>query len=131
MFPGAKHFIVDRLGTPVGYLMLVTLEGDRLHLIDIALTAGARGQGTGTAVLTELIAAAREEQVRWLTLSVNVTNHGAVRLYTRLGFQACDQGNEPMASREMRLDLSSIIAPTCDPDQAAKAAHQQSTPPLA
>lgn len=53
--------------------------------LSIALAASARGQGIGTALLQALIAHARTEGYRALSLSVQAQNW-ATHLYERLGF---------------------------------------------
>jgi hypothetical protein len=47
-FPDANHFIVDRLGMPIGSLIIAALGDDRLHLVDIVLAINARGRGIGS-----------------------------------------------------------------------------------
>lgn len=104
-FSDGESCIIERDGIPVGRMMIARLSTDRVHLVDIALLANARGQGTGTDVLTALIAAVRADGYRQLTLSVAVTNTAASRLYARLGFQFADSDTDWPASRQMALIL--------------------------
>jgi ribosomal protein S18 acetylase RimI-like enzyme len=70
--------------------------------VSIAVAEGMRGRGVGGALLTALIERARHEDLRALSLSVEVDNP-ALRLYQRLGFTSVELvGN----SWTMRLDTS-------------------------
>jgi ribosomal protein S18 acetylase RimI-like enzyme len=55
-------------------------------VLAIAVVDGYRGRGIGTALLSELVAAARAEGVKAVSLSVGRTNP-ALRLYERLGWE--------------------------------------------
>lgn len=105
MFPNAETGIIERDGVPIGYVMIAQTGADDLHLVDIALSSHARGEGAGTDVLRALIAAARDEGCRRMTLSVALANTAAERLYARLGFAFCDTGAFGSMTRDMALDL--------------------------
>ena len=88
--PDAVDWIVevdhDGRREPVGRCYL--WAGPREHrLLDLAIRPEWRGCGIGTAVLNRLCADAAGAGVP-LTLSVWAANHGARRLYDRLGFAA-------------------------------------------
>ncbi|WP_164558096.1 GNAT family N-acetyltransferase [Massilia atriviolacea] len=83
-FPDAAYAIVERAGQPIGRLV-TEADGARLHLVDLAFTPSARGQGYGGSVLRALQAAAGARGLA-LTLSVLRANEGAARLYARHGF---------------------------------------------
>jgi len=81
--PGAEHRIVVVDGRAVGRL-LVDRPGDRLELVDIALTAEARGHGLGTALLRDLLL---EAQTRGVPVVLRVRRgNRAESLYRKLGF---------------------------------------------
>lgn len=82
-YPEADHLIVERAGCAIGRVLLSTGDGDLL-LVDIALLPEDRGQGLGTALLRDIIAAAASER-RPVHLHVEKSNP-ARRLYARLGF---------------------------------------------
>lgn len=75
--------IVEQRGAPVGYL-LIERHDDHLWLDEIALVAGARGRGLGTALVRLAMDRARDAGLP-LRLSV-LFNNPAQRLYARLGF---------------------------------------------
>ena len=91
-------------GSPDGSFAIVELDGERvgrlyLHrratetrIVDLAIVAERRGQGIGSALLSELATAADAEG-RGLSIHVEMFNHGARRLYERFGFRlAEDEG---------------------------------------
>jgi len=62
--------------------------GGTFALIDeLYLSPASRGQGIGTAMLRQIEAAMRAEDIRAIRLEVDRTNVGAERLYRRLGFE--------------------------------------------
>ena len=65
-------------------MWLVVDEG---HVCNIAVTPEARGRGYGRLITEALIALAREEGMRLMTLEVRRTNALAQGLYHALGFQ--------------------------------------------
>ena len=79
-YPDAETAIVLEDGEPVGTLTLHHEDG-RTHLVDLAVVAGRRGRGVGSAVLSGLLASHHR-----LTVTVWEQNLGAQRLYERHGF---------------------------------------------
>ena len=59
---------------------------DEIHINNLALRPGYRGQGYGTALLHHVLLEARRLGARRATLEVRAGNAGALRLYERLGF---------------------------------------------
>lgn len=90
-FPDATSLLIERMGEPVGRLLLQCSARD-WRIIDIALLPSRRGQGIGTSVIAAIAAAARRRQAQSLRLAVLVTNDAARRLYHRLGFVETDIG---------------------------------------
>lgn len=82
-YPGAKHQLILVEGRPVGQMM-VDRNGERIHLVDIALLPQVRGSGVGTALMQGLQEEAASAGLP-LRLSVYEANP-ARRLYERLGF---------------------------------------------
>ena len=72
----------DRL---VGYL-IVSRYVDAWHVMNLAVDEPFRGRGLGRRLLEQLIGDTRGDGTRGYTLEVRVSNHGAIRLYERLGF---------------------------------------------
>lgn len=66
-----------------------TALGERVALLeDMVVAPGARGQGTGSALLTHAIAWAQDQGVRRITLLTDGDNHAAQRFYAQHGFEA-------------------------------------------
>ena len=82
-YPDARLDLILKEGRPVGRFYVCDL-GPEIRLMDIALLAGERGRGLGTALVRWLLdqAAARGQ---WVSLHVESQNP-ARRLYERLGF---------------------------------------------
>ena len=83
-FPQAEYSLLVREGAAVGRLVLDTAS-DKVHLVELTLSPGARNQGAGSAVLGALQSMAALRGVP-LSLSVGLANVAARRLYARLGF---------------------------------------------
>jgi ribosomal protein S18 acetylase RimI-like enzyme len=82
-FPATAFDVIERDGVPVGRLY-VDVRVTHIHVIDIALLPGVRGQGVGTALMRALQDYARDLAMG-LDLFVEKFNP-ALRLYRRLGF---------------------------------------------
>jgi ribosomal protein S18 acetylase RimI-like enzyme len=84
----AQVILVD--GEPAGRLLVARWAAE-IRIVDIALLPDFRGAGTGTALLRDLMAEARDAGKR-LSIHVEI-NNPAMSLYRRLGFQpAADEG---------------------------------------
>ena len=81
----SENFILEIDNEPIGVLRL-TEEGDSLHIRDVQIVAGHRGQGAGTFLLETSHEWARERGLRELQLRVFVDNPAA-RLYLRMGYR--------------------------------------------
>ncbi len=89
-YPRATWSVILREGVPIGRLIVQRGE-NALQLMDIALLPEFRGAGTGTAVLRDLMAQARQAG---LPLVLHVENFNpARRLYERLGFRVCAESS--------------------------------------
>ena len=89
--PTADFLVVEREGRIEGRYYLLR-EAPEHHIVDICLMAEHRGRGLGRA----LIEASQQEaraRGRGMALQVLVDNHGARRLYERLGFGPVDDGS--------------------------------------
>lgn len=60
---------------------------DEIHITNIAILPEHRGRKLGEALLTKVMEIARREGARRMTLEVRVSNHVALSLYRKLGFQ--------------------------------------------
>ncbi len=75
-------FDVDRLA---GYV-IVSRYVDQWHVMNVAVDEPYRRRGLAEMLLGDLFVATRLDGTRGYTLEVRVSNHGAIRLYERLGF---------------------------------------------
>ncbi|MCL2225599.1 MAG: ribosomal protein S18-alanine N-acetyltransferase [Defluviitaleaceae bacterium] len=67
------------------YMQHILDEG---HIINIAVRKSHRKCGIGSLLVSELITAARNAQIRGLTLEVRESNTAAISLYKKNGFTA-------------------------------------------
>jgi ribosomal protein S18 acetylase RimI-like enzyme len=63
-----------------------------------------RGQGIGAALVEDQLAQARVAGIETVTLQCRGNNHGAIRLYERLGFHECGRLPDFVASGVDRWD---------------------------
>ena len=68
-----------------GYL-IVSRYVDAWHVMNVAVDEPYRRRGLAAQMLEELFVATADDGTRGYTLEVRVSNHGAIRLYERLGF---------------------------------------------
>ncbi len=88
--PGSVVLVAEVQGALVGMLDFHGYRHpQRQHagIFGMSVAAGWRGQGIGTALLEALFRWAPQHGVRRTELEVLASNHGAIRLYERLGFQ--------------------------------------------
>lgn len=83
-YPNALQLVVERLGEPVGRV-IVDFGPSEIKILNIAFIAEARGKGYGSGVLRGLQQAATDAQTP-LLLNVLRSNLTAKQLYLRLGF---------------------------------------------
>ena len=87
-YTAAERWIIERDGDRIGRLFLHYLPND-LRIVDIALIPSARGQGTGGAIVRQLLEDAGAGN---LPVSIHVEiNNPALRLYERLGFRPINE----------------------------------------
>jgi ribosomal protein S18 acetylase RimI-like enzyme len=97
--PGTFVFLAYRGGRAVGvavcFLGFSTFAARRLlNIHDIAVAPEERGAGVGQKLLARVEQHARDLGCCKLTLEVQENNSRAMRLYTRLGFEAFELASE-------------------------------------
>ena len=78
-----RLLIVDILD----HFALADIEEDDLYLAEIAIDSRLRGQGIGGKVIADVIEYARSKGYKRVTIDADFRNHGAKRLYERIGFK--------------------------------------------
>ena len=87
-FPNAAHHLIVVDEQPVGRLYVDRGE-DKIHILDITLLPQARGNGTGTQILLDLLKEA-EHAHKPCTIYVESFNR-SLGLFQRLGFVKTDE----------------------------------------
>jgi ribosomal protein S18 acetylase RimI-like enzyme len=87
--PEATGHLIHADGVDAGWALVNSMPHE-VRVVEIMVLPEKRGSGIGTAAINEILsrAAGTGKPVR---LNVNVTNHGAIRLYERLGFRKIGQ----------------------------------------
>ena len=104
---------------------LVMHAPDVSHLLNFSVDPGHQRQGLGAHLLTQLLQALKTRHVIAVVLEVRPTNHSALRLYERAGFERIGvrRGYYPAADR-VREDA---IVMRCDLTQSDIEEHRVDT----
>lgn len=102
-FPEAASYVIEAAGVDAGWAV-VTEMPQEMFVVELMVSPERRNQGIGTAVIRQVMAeaAARRKSVR---LTVNAMNHGAIRLYEKLGFRRLE-GDEVRYLMECAVSAS-------------------------
>jgi ribosomal protein S18 acetylase RimI-like enzyme len=109
--PGEVGFVAYDSGGPLGAVWWRLLSAANagygyvaadIPELTLGVVAACRGQGVGRALMEAIISAGRRQSLPGLSLSVEVENAGAHRLYRHLGFVVVGRVGE---ADTMRLDL--------------------------
>ena len=79
-------YVVRTADCPVAAFCAFWLVFDEIHINNVAVLPRFRGQGIGTRLLQHVLTEARRLGAHRATLEVRASNHGALRLYERMGF---------------------------------------------
>ncbi|WP_297062865.1 ribosomal protein S18-alanine N-acetyltransferase [Thermococcus sp.] len=79
--------VAEYNGKVIGYVMAYLRPDLEGHIMSIAVDKYYRGNGIGSALLTEAIERLIERGARYIGLEVRVSNENAIRLYERFGFK--------------------------------------------
>ena len=98
--PWSRSMFASELAKPTS-ICLGAFDGERLvgyminaryvdawHVMNVAIDPNHRRRGVATALIERLFELTRDDERRGYTLEVRVSNEGAIRLYSRLGFEA-------------------------------------------
>jgi ribosomal-protein-alanine N-acetyltransferase len=79
--------LVAQLGEQVVGYVIVALQVDAWHILNITVHPLHRGRLIGEALMRSVIRVGDRRESIGYTLEVRVSNERAIRLYTRLGFE--------------------------------------------
>ncbi len=81
------YYLVARAGGVLAGYGGVLIILDEAHVMTLAVREAMRRRGVAMRIMLELIRGAESMGVRFLTLEVRKSNHAAIALYKKLGFQ--------------------------------------------
>ena len=84
-FRESANCVIQAHGVDAGWAVVNTMPHE-IRLVEIMVLPEMRGNGIGTATIRQILSVAANAG-KPVRLNVNVTNHGAIRLYERLGFR--------------------------------------------
>ncbi|WP_297437600.1 ribosomal protein S18-alanine N-acetyltransferase [Thermococcus sp.] len=79
--------VAEYNGRIIGYVMAYLRPDLEGHIMSIAVDSAYRGNGIGSALLTEVIERLAARGAKWIGLEVRVSNQNAIKLYERFGFR--------------------------------------------
>ena len=79
--------VAEYNGRVIGYVMAYLRPDLEGHIMSIAVDKRYRGNGIGSALLTEAIDRLIARGARYIGLEVRVSNEKAIKLYERFGFR--------------------------------------------
>lgn len=82
----ALYMVLEQEDQVIGYCGSWLII-DEIHITNIAILPEHRGRKLGDALLRKVMEIARAEGAKRMTLEVRVSNHVAISLYRKLGFQ--------------------------------------------
>lgn len=100
---GYSAWVYEVGGNTIGHAVLMTAL-DEAHLLNITIAPAWRRQGLGGVLLQHAIEAMRQQQVHTVYLEVRPSNHPAIELYEKYGFEAFALRKAYYPAREGRED---------------------------
>ncbi|WP_394820807.1 GNAT family N-acetyltransferase [Pendulispora albinea] len=89
--PGFDLRVAERDGDVVGYCHAMHLEGREALIQSLVVRSDVRGRGLGAALLSSSLRALASSSFDTASLNVVSTEHAAISVYERLGFETYDQ----------------------------------------
>lgn len=102
----AKLWVIGAEGADLDGALLSWEVADEVHLLDVLVAPAARRRGLGRALLSALLARARERAARVVLLEVRRDNLPAQRLYESAGFTPTGERRSYYADGEDALLFS-------------------------
>jgi len=78
--------IMEKDGSAVGYIILYSVESEA-HILNVAVHPKHRGKGYGAGLINHVLDYFKARRVTEFFLEVREGNIGAIRLYSRYGFE--------------------------------------------
>ncbi|MBQ2665210.1 GNAT family N-acetyltransferase [Methanobrevibacter sp.] len=100
-----RLFIVDILD----HFVLADIEEDDLYLAEIAIDSELRGQGIGRKVICDVINYAKSKNYKRVTIDADFRNHGAKRLYEKIGFRQFNKKRVKIGNFERGMTNMELI----------------------
>jgi ribosomal-protein-alanine N-acetyltransferase len=95
-------------GRVVGYSLYWHVV-DEIHLLNVAVTIGARRRGVGRALVDELMAYGRANGAARVLLEVRASNGPAIAMYEALGFERFNVRPKYYADGEDAVEMARAL----------------------
>jgi len=82
---GCQGWVLEQTGKVIGFV-IVNLQGDEGHILDICIHPNYQAQGLGHQLLSYVLKIMKEKGTLFAYLEVRCTNHPAIALYQKLEF---------------------------------------------
>lgn len=85
--PSAEFFVLEENDTACAYMGMYIIL-DECYIANVAVKKDFRRKGYGLALVENAISVAREKDCSFISLEVRVSNHKAIALYSKCGFES-------------------------------------------
>lgn len=113
-YPDADFLLIMGQAAPLGRLYLDVNHRDWC-VIDIAIKPERRNAGLGSSIMEAVKSAAQASTGAGVVLHVACQNHGAQRLYRRLGFREVAREDATYARMEWHPEPAAVSAQVASP----------------
>ena len=115
----SRSYVAVADGVVVGYFV-AWFFGDRVHLLNIAVSSPYKRRGIGSALLRFLIKAAVEDGKKVITLEVREGNKGAIAFYVAFDFEIIGKKEGYYVENNEDAILMALWLDEAGPDRTVK-----------
>lgn len=110
---GSKGWVVEKEQEIVGFIIILIQVGEA-HILNLCVHPHYQHQGFGEQLLRKALDEAKHQKTSISYLEVRITNHRAIRLYKKLGFQLISSRKNYYVTAEGNAEDALIFARALD-----------------